>query len=315
MNMKSILQKHIVLTTGLIYLFFSGCSEYTPDEGGYNGECRYGNLVFQYDSEMDGVYFGGVADGGKIKDEVFFIPKKIYGLDVVGISDAGKGYLDSKTIVVPKSVVKSISCFPNTYYKNLETLVILADKLNTIGKYHGSWADKLNTIVLYATTPPTIYGCFNNERMFYVPDDSLYSYQTAYPNDALNFLPISEYRDDLSKFNIDKPNWNYEIETHSPSWYYYDVYKGYSSRVSIILTNGVFHSQPYYVSDKNVYLNLAYKPNTIICDLEIFSEYDKPIVFPEPNDNYSRIYVYSETPVKIMYSDGDYPGYEMTKIN
>ena len=309
--MKLILQKYAILATVLCSIFV-GCDNNPVNDSSYR--CQYGDFVFQYDKEMDGVYFEGVDYGKKIRDEVFFIPEKIYGLDVVGISAKGTGYLDSKTIVIPKSVVKSISYFSNTYYKNLETLVILADKLNTIGEYYGSWTEKLNTVILCATTPPTIYG-FNNERMFYVPDDSLYSYQTAYPNDALNFLPISEYIDDLSKFNIDKPNWNYEIETHSPSWYYYDVYKGYSSRVSIILTNGVFHSQPYYVSDKNVYLNLAYKPNTIICDLEIFSEYDKPMVFPEPNDNYSRIYVYSETPVKIMYSDGDYPGYEMTKIN
>lgn len=314
MNMKSILQNYAILATVLCTVLV-GCDNNPVNDSSYR--CQYGDFVFQYDKEMDGVYFGGVDYGKKIRDEVFFIPEKIYGLDVVGISAEGTGYLgtgylDSKTIVIPKSVVKSISCFSNLYYKNLETLVILADKLNTIGEYHGSWTEKLNTVILCATTPPTIHG-FNNERMFYVLDDSLYSYQTAYPRNALNFLPMSEYRGNLSKFNIDKPNWNYEIETHSPSWYYYDVYNRWNTEV--ILTNGVFHSEVYPVSGKNLYLNLAYKPNTIICDLEIFSEDDKPIVFPEPNDNYSRIYVYSETPVKIMYSDGDYPGYEITKIN
>lgn len=314
MDMKLMLQKYIVLAIGLIYLLFWGCSEEIPVEDRSKGECRYGDLVFQYDSEMDGVYFGGVADGKKINDDVFFIPEKIYGLDVVGISDVGKGYLNSKTIVVPKSVVKNISIFFQTHYKNLETLVILSDKLDTLKKYYSHIQDNINTIILFSKIPPTINSFSNNGLRFYVPDDSLYLYQTTYPRSyALNFLPISEYGDDLSKFNIDKPNWNYEIETHSSSWYYYDVYKN----SEVILTNGVFHSEPYSVSlsDKNVYLNFIYKPNTIICDLEIYSEDDKPMIFPELGDYYSRIYVYSETPVKIMYSDGDYPGYEMTKIN
>lgn len=254
-----------------IGLFFSGCSDEMPDEEGYHGKCRYGDLVFQYDSEMDGVYFGGVAAGKKIDDEVFFIPEKIYGLDVVGISNASYGYLNSKTIVVPKSVVKDICNLSDTYYKNLETLVILADKLNTIGEYYGSWTKKLNTIILCVTTPPeSIYGLFNNGRIFYVPDDSLYSYQTTYQNNALNFLPISEYSGDLSYLNVNKPNFNYEIDSDSSAWYYYDV----STGSSIVLTNGVFHSEIYPISasDENLYFNFIYNPNTIICGLEISSK-------------------------------------------
>lgn len=307
-NMKLTLQKYVVLAIVLCTIFV-GCDNPVNDSSYC---CEYGDFVFQYDKEMDGVYFGGVDYGKKIRDEVFFIPEKIYGLDVVGISDKGTGYIDSKTIVIPKSVVKEFS-ISSYYCQKLETLIILSEEFFDFKyKYSYSYHKKLNTIILCAKTPPTGIPFYDN-RVFYVPDKSLHSYQTAYPRNALNFLPISEYVDDLSKFNIDKPDWNYEIERLSPSWYYYDVNTW--NRVDIILTNGVFHSEVYPVSGKNLYLNFAYKPNTIICDLEIYSEDDKPMIFPEPGDHYSRIYVYSETPVNIMYSDGDYPGYEMTKIN
>lgn len=312
------MKKLCVGLMGLI-LFFSGCE--TPDE--INGtSCQYGNIVFQYDSEMDGVYFGGACSGAEINNKVFFIPEKIYGLNVVGISHVGRGDINSKIIVVPKSVVKEISICSSCYEK-LETLVILSEESFTSLSFkylNGSFSpspEELNTIILCAKTPPTELS-FKNDCVFYVPDKSLYLYQKAYPRHALYFFPISEYSGNLSlsKFNIDKPNWNYEIEMFSPSWYYYDVYT--KDKISIILTNGVFRSKVYPVSGENLYLNFVYKPNTIICDLEISSEDDKPVIFPEPKDNYSRIYVYSETPVKIVtQSSGSYtfPGYEMTKIN
>jgi len=278
----------------------------------------YGDFEIDLNEYENGVVFKGAGSLKEIRTEILYIPETMYGFPVVEIGKSS-GEIFSKKVVVPKSVEKIGEYSFNSNYKTLETLVILSDKLNTIEctSWKDSWTGTLSTIILCATTPPTIHsGYFNNGRMFYVPDESLYSYQTAYPRNVSSFLPISEYDGDLSYSNINKPNWDYKIDSGSPSWYYYDVRS--ENGIDIMLANGVFHSEIYRVSEskKNLYFNFIYNPNTIICDLEISSKDDKPIVLPEPSYYYtSRIYVYSETPVKIMYSGRDYPGHEMKKIN
>lgn len=187
------------------------------------------------------------------------------------------------------------------HYKNLETLIVLSEELQEIGDTRFFDSTKLKTIILCAITPPNIaQSCFKEGLTFYVPDDSLYLYQTTYPNYGLNFLPISEYSGDfdLLELNIEKLGWNFEINRISPAWYYYDVSTWNSC--DIVLTNGCFHSEIFPVTNKNHYLSFTYKQNTIICDLKNSLQNDKPAISPEPGDHCSRIYVYTETPLKII---------------
>ncbi|MBD5410064.1 MAG: hypothetical protein HDR53_03140 [Treponema sp.] len=284
---------------------------------------NYGNFLFSFNDYNSGVIFEGVdAD---VKTETFYIPETVYGIPVVEIKESiGKIY--TKKVVLPNSVVEiGYKVFKSDSYPNLEEIIIKGDiQYLETNAFDSTKATK----VVFASTniPPSTSLSVTSNCIFYVPDESLYLYQTTYAKKALQFFPISEYSGNLSTVNIDKPDWNYEIEKLSPSWYYYDASIPTYTGVNIVLTNGVFHSEPYhvsYVSNRTVYLNFIYKPNTIICDLKLSSENDKPTALPNSSD-YSRIYVYSETPVKIIRqsngsytSDGSYtyPGYEMTKIN
>lgn len=281
---------------------------------------NYGNFLISFNAYNSGVIFEGVNTD--VNTETFYIPETVYGIPVVGIgcSSDSVGEIITKRVVIPQSVVEIRDfAFESSSYPNLEEIIIKGDIQDL--KPNAFNSTKATKVVFSSTNiPPSTSLLVASNYIFYVPDESLYLYQTTYAKKALQFFPISEYSGDLSTVNIDKPDWNYEIEKLSPSWYYCDVSKNTSNIANIVLTNGVFHSKPYSVSssDKNVYLNFIYKPNTIICNLEIYSEDGNPMVFPEPNDNYSRIYVYSETPVKIIRQSAGsytYPGYEMTKIN